>query len=136
MVPRFALTALLAISACTAPATTPREAPERLAAAIHGRALEPGSAGATAPRQRLLLFTASWCGWCRRLKTESLASGDVRAALAGFALEEIDVDVRPEVAARYHVRGIPALVVLERDGSVARRTDGYVSAERLAVWLR
>lgn len=76
---------------------------------------------------------APWCGPCR-----TIAPGVVRASeeLAGrLKVVKVDVDVAPDVSARFAVQGIPTLLVL-RDGRVIARQVGALPPDRLVAWVR
>ena len=80
-------------------------------------------------------FHADWCGYCRLMLTETLADGEVREALKGFAAVKIDVDRHPEVVKRYGVGPIPAMFILDADGNVKRSLLGYRPAGEFLKFL-
>jgi thioredoxin 2 len=56
--------------------------------------------------------------------------------LAGrLKVVKVNVDVAPDVSARFEVQGIPTLLVLRSSRVVARQV-GALPADRLVAWVR
>jgi thioredoxin 2 len=77
-------------------------------------------------------FWAAWCGPCKWVEPalESLATERAGA----LKVVKVDVEAAPEIAERYDIRGIPALVLI-RDGSEVDRLVGAASKPQLDAWL-
>ena len=69
----------------------------------------------------LVDFWASWCGPCRMLAPVVAQIADARDDVK---VGKINVDEQPELAARYSVSSIPAVLVF-KDGKVAASSVGY-----------
>ena len=77
-------------------------------------------------------FWAPWCGYCRRLAP---ALDQVAQDLEGKALvAKLDIDQLPQVADRYQVETIPALILF-RDGQAVSQVVNPESRARILEWL-
>jgi len=74
--------------------------------------------------KRVLRFTASWCGPCKML------ARNLEDVNTNLPIEVIDIDVLPEVAIEYGVRGVPTLVMLDENMEV-KRLVGMQSLKQL-----
>lgn len=87
----------------------------------------------------LLNFTGSdWCGWCIRMKKETLDQTEFREyAAKHFVLVEVDFPSRKKLPAaqqksndalkaKYNVEGFPTFLVLDAGGKVLGRQEGYL----------
>jgi thioredoxin 1 len=73
-------------------------------------------------------FYATWCGPCKAMmpNVDSVAA----AYQARVRFLKVNVDESPEIASRYNISGIPALVFL-KNGKVVDSSMGYMNAEAL-----
>ncbi len=73
---------------------------------------------------------ADWCGWCTRMDEDVFTDERVRTALLAYVPIKVDADRGGRsVASRYRVSGLPAFLVLNADGELVGRFDGYLPAE-------
>jgi len=74
---------------------------------------------------KILKFSAGWCGPCKML---SMTIAGIRDEIP-YPIEEIDIDVNSELAQSYGVRGVPTMVLIDRDTEVRRKVGALTSAE-------
>ena len=79
--------------------------------------------------KRVLRFTASWCGPCK-----SLAMNLENANLT-LPVEVVDIDIHPDVAAEYGIRGVPTLIMLNENLEV-KRLVGSKTVKELQEWAQ
>ena len=68
---------------------------------------------------KLIYFGAEWCGPCKLLKPQLKASG--------LAIKFIDVDLKPDEAAKYSIRNIPTIIAVNNSNVVARKVGGEIT---------
>ena len=74
--------------------------------------------------KKILYFSAAWCGPCKTLgPIMESASGQVN-------YQKVDVDNNPELSAKYGVRNIPTLVLVE-NGVEIRTKVGVLTKEQI-----
>lgn len=77
-------------------------------------------------------FWAPWCGPCQMMNPELKKLATALAGKVVFA--KVNSDNLPDLAARYRIRGIPALLRFD-DGKETKRVAGAQTAEALAQTL-
>jgi thioredoxin-like negative regulator of GroEL len=78
---------------------------------------------------KVLRFTAIWCGPCKML-SESLSRIETTVPI-----EAIDIDKHPVLAAKYAVRSVPTMVMVDENGNAIKTLTGNQTAEVLRKWL-
>ena len=86
----------------------------------------------TDPRPLLIFFGAARSGPARRM--ESLVAHVARKERGRLRVTEVDVDERPELAARFRITTVPTLALV-KDKRVVGRLEGRVSAPRIEQLL-
>jgi uncharacterized protein YyaL (SSP411 family) len=86
-------------------------------------------------RPILVDFAADWCPPCITMKHDVWPDPGVAAAVRdGYVPLLVDIDQRPDVAARYGVSGIPSVMVLDEEGEVVR-TAAFLGADGMRRFL-
>ena len=83
-------------------------------------------------RPLLVFFTSRRSGPARRM--ESLLAHIARKERGRLRVSKVDVEDRPEVAERFHVAQVPALVLVV-EKRVVSRLDGRATAPRIEEML-
>jgi len=82
--------------------------------------------GGTESKIVLVDFTATWCGWCTKLKDEVFSTDEFKkAAGAKLVLVAIDADKNRELVDKYKVEGFPTILFLDTDGREVNRIVGF-----------
>jgi thioredoxin 2 len=77
-------------------------------------------------------FWAAWCGPCRAMApTFAQAARDLATSVV-FA--KVDTEAEPALAARFDIRSIPTMVLLQQ-GREARRISGALPHAELVRWV-
>ncbi len=80
----------------------------------------------------LVDFWATWCGPCKMLAPVVEKVADAYAGRV--AVFKLDTDQNPQIAAQYHVSGIPCLI-LYKGGQAVDRIVGFVPEKAIAAML-
>ncbi|HEY9070961.1 MAG TPA: thioredoxin family protein [Candidatus Ozemobacteraceae bacterium] len=89
--------------------------------------LDEGLKQGTADSKLVMVdFTATWCGWCTKLKDEVFSTDEFKkAAGEKLVLVAIDADQNRELVDKYKVEGFPTILFLDTDGREVNRIVGF-----------
>lgn len=87
-------------------------------------------------RPALLMFSASWCGPCNRMKKEVFTQAVVKRMLDNWVAIYIDGDKNHELMEQFHAEAFPTFIVLDPKGNEMGRFVGGVAADEFLNNLR
>lgn len=79
---------------------------------------------------KLMKFGAIWCTGCKML------SAIMDNVDLPYEVESIDIDEQSELAAKYRVRGVPTLILVDDVGNEIKRNVGMFTREKLLEWVK
>ena len=75
--------------------------------------------------KKILYFSSTWCGPCKTL-------GPIMESLQGqINYQKIDVDKDTSLTAKYSIRNIPTLILVDGDGQALNKIVGLHSKEQI-----
>ncbi len=82
-------------------------------------------------------FEADWCGWCKKLDRETFGNAEVIKLVETFFVPvRIDTDHQPKISAKFEVKGLPTILLLNPGGKEIKRLSGFRPAEKFLSELR
>lgn len=82
----------------------------------------------------LVIFSAEWCGWCKRMDQESWPDESVQKAMKSYIVLKLDVDKSREEARMFKVNYVPDIFIVDSKEKILKRGQ-YMAATELAEWL-
>lgn len=84
----------------------------------------------------VLVLYADWCGFCKKLFSETLPDPRIRALYDRFTWVRVNSDKKADVKKRYGQDGYPMIVLFRADGTIARKIDGFQEPAAFGAALR
>ena len=110
----------------------PKEEQKRIIASSYEDALKKsGDLG----RPILVVFEADWCGWCQKMKSETLTDSKVHEAMKHYVVVDVDTDRNPRVSSKFGVRALPAYVITNYKEQNLKSGIGYKDVNEFVDWL-
>ena len=82
-------------------------------------------------------FFADWCTYCKQMDSETFTDSAVGAYLnKNFIPVRVDADREAQVAAKYHVQGLPVTTFIGEDGVLIGSQSGFIGPDQMVPLLR
>lgn len=83
-----------------------------------------------------LILHADWCSWCKKTFTETIPDPRIQALKERFIWVRVNSDKKRKYKKQYAQEGFPMVVLLNSDGAVLKKIDGYRDARALREEIR
>jgi thioredoxin-related protein len=80
--------------------------------------------------------TADWCGWCTYMKTTTFLDETVSNYFNSFFINlqvEYESELFEYISKQHEISGLPAFLILNGDGELVGKYEGYQNAEELVI---
>jgi peroxiredoxin len=84
----------------------------------------------------VLVLYADWCGWSTRLLNETFNDPRIKFLSDQFVWVKVNSDKERDLKEFYEQDGFPMIVLLNSEGEVIRKIDGFRPAARLSEELK
>ena len=85
----------------------------------------------------MLVFDQDSCVYCDLFKDNVLSDANVQKELNdNYIVVIVDINRHPDVAGQYNVFGTPTTVVIDSNGNIVYRLEGYVESDRFLDGLK
>lgn len=113
------------------PPVTPPNGPQIVAGSYAEAIQKSGQTG----KPVLAFFTADWCTWCKKMKSETMTNEGVQTMMKNYVLVYVDTDKDRAPARKFGVESLPAYVITNSKEEKLKFDGGFKNAETFTQWL-
>ena len=83
-----------------------------------------------------VLFSASWCHWCNKMKDETLSNNEIKEAMQKYVVYIADLDEEKSLANKFNVSSVPSYIVIDSENEKIRKQgSGFKGVNEFKRWL-
>jgi|688.fasta_scaffold17139_7 thiol:disulfide interchange protein len=86
-------------------------------------------------KQILVIYTADWCAYCKRMKSETLSNKKVKDAMKNYVVVYVDTDKDRSGVGKFSITGLPSYVVTNSNEAKIKTASGFMDANAFLTWL-
>jgi len=113
--------------------------PAAIARPVEWSSFDQGLARAReADKPVLATFITDWCPYCKKMSRETWKTAAVAERLVDVVPVRVNVEEGASgeaLAARYGIQGFPVQLLLDAEGRIIARHDGYQSPREFMAWI-
>jgi thiol:disulfide interchange protein len=83
----------------------------------------------------LVFFSADWCSWCHKMKSQIFPKESVKKLLKNYILVFVDVDDDPEIFNNHDYEYIPAYSIIDAKEKILKKGSGFKNEKIFGSWL-
>jgi len=87
-------------------------------------------------RKIVVMFTAPWCGWCGKMKRETLQSQEVKNQMLNYVFVAINTDNDKRTGQKFGIKGLPTFVITDSTEKAIKKSEGFSDAPKFSAWLK
>lgn len=80
-------------------------------------------------------FTADWCGFCRKMKSETLSDKKIAEMLKDYIVVYVDTDKDRVGVNKFNVSSLPSYVITNHKEENLKFGSGHMNVENFAKWI-
>ncbi len=83
-----------------------------------------------------VMLYADWCSWCKKMFNETLTDPVITSLEERFVWVKLNSDKHKEYMTRFGQKGFPMMVLLDKQGNVIEKREGFQQVYPLWESLR
>lgn len=83
----------------------------------------------------LIFFSADWCGYCTKMKSQTMNDETVEESLKKYIYLYVNTDKDREIVKKFKVNRLPSFIVIDKNEKQLKKHSGFMEAVGFNKWL-